>query len=142
MNINQLHDKLVKKANMKKVAGLGAIKLRNAIAGLNRARSNRKLVDELKQALYLTAHGSNPKPLEDALIPFIFPNKYLSVDDVLQKLKSTRTAYDKDLNKLIDRISNNIESRSKKIRSLGGYDVEKAFDQKLINKYIKDIPSK
>ena len=32
MNINQLHDKLVKKANMKKVAGPGATKLRKLIA--------------------------------------------------------------------------------------------------------------
>ena len=140
MNINQLHAKLVKKANMKKVAGYGAIKLRNAIAGLNRARSNGKLVNELKRALYLTAHGSNPKPLEEALIPFVMPNKHLSINDVLQKLKSTHTALDDDLNKLIDRIANNVESRSKKIRSLGGYDTENAFEQKLINKYIKDIP--
>ena len=125
MNINQLHERLVKKANMQKVAGPGATKLRNAIAGLNRVRSNTKLVDSLKQSIF----SSDSKLLDDAIIPFVMPNKYLSVDAVLQKLKSPDRFFNDDLNKLIDRIANNVESRSKKIRSLGGYDTENAFEQ-------------
>ena len=137
MNINQLHDKLVKKANMQKVAGLGAIKLRNAIADLNRVRSNTKLVDSLMQTAI-----SSPSLLDRSLRPFILPNKHLTTNGVLQKLKSADVYQNNDLNKLIDRIANNVESRTRKIRSLGGSDIADAFDQKLINKYIKDIPSK
>ena len=70
------------------------------------------------------------------------PNKYLTTNDVLQKMKLADRYQNDTLNKLIDRIANNIESRRQKIRSLGGYDIEDAFDQKLINKYIKDITSK
>ena len=138
MNINQLHDKLVKKANMQKVAGPGAARLRKLIADFNRVRSNGKLVDSLKQ----TVIPSDSNLLEEALMPFIMPNKYLTTNNVLQKMKLADRYQNDTLNKLIDRIANNIESRRQKIRSLGGYDVEDAFDQKLINKYIKDITSK
>ena len=133
MNLNQLHDKLVKKANMQKVAGPGAIKLRNAIADLNRVRSNTKLVESLMQTAI-----SSPGLLDSSLRPFISPNKRLTTNGVLQKLKSADVYQNNDLNKLIDRIANNVESRTRKIRSLGGSDIADKFDQKLINKYIKN----
>ena len=41
MNINQLHDRLIKNANMKKVAGPNAARLRNIIADFNKVRGDK-----------------------------------------------------------------------------------------------------
>ena len=41
MNIQELHNRLIKRASMQKVAGPAAIALRNAIANVNKVRGKR-----------------------------------------------------------------------------------------------------
>lgn len=137
MNINQLYSNLVKKANMKKVAGPNAARLRKLITDLNRVRGDKNLVDSLKQIA-----STSPNILEGSLRPFYSPNSHILTEDILQMFKSPHTYLDKGINKFINRINDNILSREARIGSLGGLDIANAFDQKLINKYLKDIPSK
>ena len=84
----------------------------------------------------------SPDILRTSLAPFILKNSLNSTNRLLNTFKSPYTYLHSDLNKFIDRINDAIRYRKSKIRDLGGYTVEDAFDQKLINKYIKDIPSK
>ena len=135
MNIQELHNRLIKKANMQKVAGPGADKLRKIIADINKVRSDKNLVAHLNKSPLLEENYQ----LFKALTPFTLKNKSLNVPSDLLTLKSPYTLVDDDLNKLIDRIADNINSRKGKIIRLGGYDTAKAYEQKLINKYIKDI---
>ena len=122
---------------MKKVAGPGATKLRKLIADFNKVRSDRKLVNRLRQI----GHTS-PDALDRPLTPFYLKNSLNSTGCILNMFKSPYTYIDEDLNKLIDKINDNIISKKRRISFLEGYDATKAFDQKLINKYIKDIPFK
>ena len=144
MNINQLHDKLVKKANILKIAGHGATKLRNIIADFNKVRDDKNLIDSLKQIGRPDPDTLMPASdiLRKSLAPFILKNRFNSTQNILNTFRSPYALINDDLNKLIDRINDNIISRKKRIRSLEGSDAAKAFDQKLVNKYIKDIPSK
>ena len=134
MNIQELHNRLIKRASMQKVAGPAAIALRNAIANVNKVRGKRKLVDSLEQVSLIS-----PRLLEDAVIPLTFPNKSLQSTYVLHKLKSPFKHTDADLNKLIDKLSKIIKNKEQKINNISGLDAAMAFDQSLINKYLKDI---
>lgn len=133
MNINQLYSNLVKKANMKKVAGPNAARLRKLIEDFNRVRNDSDLVYSLKQIA-----STSPNILEKSLSPFYLPNPFNSTMRVLNTFKSPYTHADKDLNKFIDRINDAIMFRKSKIRDLGGYAVAKAFDKSLLDKYLID----
>ena len=134
MNIQELHNRLIKRASMQKVAGPAAIALRNAIANVNKVRGKRKLVDSLEQVSLIS-----PRLLEDAVIPLTFPNKSLQSTYVLHKLKSPLKHTDADLTKFIDKLSKIIKNKERKINNISGLDAAYEFDQSLINKYLKDI---
>ena len=126
-----------KQASMQKVAGPAAIKLRRIIAELNDVRSDKRLVDSLQYGF----GGWGGGLLGDTLKPFAGKNKHLNILHI-NRLKSPFTYADADLNKLIDKINDTIFSRRQKIKALGGEDAARAYEQSIIDKYIKDIPSK
>lgn len=133
MNINQLYSNLVKKANMKKVAGPNAARLRELIADFNRVRKDSDLLDSLKQIA-----STSPDILEKSLRPFYTPNPYNSTKRILNVFKSPYSLLDNDLNKFIDRINDAIEYRKSKIKGPGYYAAANAFDKSLLDKYLID----
>ena len=137
MNIQELHNKLVKHASMQKVAGLGAKQLRDAIAEFNKIRGDKKYVEHLKD-MYLDAHTKTPEPIAWALRPYVSRNRELGVLSDLDTFKTPYRYGDTDLNRLIDRIKKNVLSRMYKIRNLSGREAAEAYEQSLVNKYIKE----
>ena len=139
MNIQELHNKLVKKASMQKVAGPRADQLRSTIAQINKLRGDKGFVSEMNKVF---RHRDAPEALVDSLAPYIFENKYLDTPSVLQALKTSDI---KSIdNKYIDRLHRALEYRLNGIRtgvpnSLLGRVAANAVDENIINRYLKDI---
>ena len=136
MNIQELHNRLVKKASLAKYTGSGADFLRDSIAKLNRSRSDKNLI-RLAEKTHLASHNFD---LKRVLLPFHVPNGALEIPRDIQLLKSPYNEFAHRENKLIDRIANFVDSRKKRIKALKGKDAAEAFEQKLINKYVKELP--
>lgn len=149
MNINQLHNKLVKQANITKVAGPRANDLRRAIVAFNQVRNDPKALQGLRKLNDVTGYKHHELNLLSDI--YNYPNSCLDPKDVLHYLKKPpyRLYDDISHNKFIDRIGRMIESKYDhmadiaKEKGLQGLDFwsqfngkKSEFNQKLINRYI------
>ena len=138
MNIQELHNKLVKKASMQKVAGWMSQDFKRSLDSFNKLRANDDIMKSLRKVIRANLKGPNTHPkFSTKLIPYYSENKYLNPMEVLRTLKDS-DVFNHNA-EFIDKLMKHLDYRVNKIEALAGYEPRRLFEKNLINKYIKDV---
>jgi hypothetical protein len=138
MNIQELHNRLIKRASMQKIAGWRSSAFKSSLDSFNKLRANDDIMKGLRKIIRANLKGPNTHPkFSTKLIPYYLENKHLNPGEVLRTLKDS-AVFDHNT-EFIDKLIKHLDYRVNKIEALAGYEPRRLFEKNIINKYIKDV---